>query len=64
MTLRLTSQQNAAFDVSLPDGTQLPDAANIAYWEGFLPLGGDYLIDVKAAQASEFTLEIQVDYEL
>ncbi|MGB7250412.1 MAG: serine/threonine-protein kinase [Phormidesmis sp.] len=61
MTVQITDSQGAViFDVLMPGGEMMADASGIVYWESFLPVGGDYAIDVRADQASEFTLEIRV----
>ncbi len=56
----LSSDQPVSFELLMPDGTVLPDASRLERWEGFLPLGGDYSIDVTASDPSQFTLEIQL----
>lgn len=48
-----------AFDVLMPGGEMVADAAGLQRWEGFLPVGGDYSVDVVAPEFSEFTLEIR-----
>ncbi|MEL7495863.1 MAG: protein kinase [Cyanobacteria bacterium J06554_11] len=50
---------NANFDVVMPGGELVADAAGLTMWEGFVPVGGDYSIDVSANQFSEFTLELR-----
>ena len=56
----LSSEQPVSFELLMPDGTVLPDASNLERWQGFLPLGGDYSIDVTAPARSEFTIEMQL----
>ncbi|MEL6159813.1 MAG: protein kinase [Cyanobacteria bacterium J06627_32] len=53
------AQGPVVFDVLLPGGEMVADAEGLQLWEGFLPVGGDYKIDVRANQFSEFTLEIR-----
>lgn len=53
-----------AFDLLMPSGETLADANDLMYWEGYPPIGGDYMIDVKADQAAEFTMEIRATSEL
>ncbi|NEP18382.1 MAG: serine/threonine protein kinase [Leptolyngbya sp. SIO4C1] len=48
------------FDVRLPDGELMADASGVLFWQSYLPLGGDYAIDVKAPSSADFGLEIQV----
>lgn len=61
LSARITDTQGgrADFDVLLPGGEMVADASGIVWWEGLLPVGGDYAIDVQANQRSEFTLEIR-----
>lgn len=59
LTVRvLESQRPVAFDVLMPGGELFADAAGLQSWQSFLPVGGDYSIDVKGDQFAEFTLEI------
>ncbi len=60
----LSSDQPVSFELLMPDGTVLPDASQLERWQGFLPLGGDYSVDVTAPERSEFTLEIQLSAEI
>ncbi|MEO0458583.1 MAG: serine/threonine-protein kinase [Cyanobacteria bacterium P01_A01_bin.114] len=48
------------FDVMLPSGDLMDDASGVLFWQSYLPLGGDYIIDVKSSSRSEFGLEIKV----
>ncbi len=61
LSAKITATQGgrADFDVLLPGGEMVADASGIVWWEGLLPVGGDYAIDVQADQRSEFTLEIR-----
>lgn len=56
----VASDGPVVFDVLMPGGEMMADASGIVMWESFLPVGGDYVIDVQASQASEFTLQIEV----
>ncbi|MBE9064910.1 serine/threonine protein kinase, partial [cf. Phormidesmis sp. LEGE 11477] len=60
----LSSDGPVSFELLMPDGTLLPDASDLERWQGFLPEGGDYSIDVTAPERSEFTLEIQLSAEV
>ena len=60
----LSSDRLVSFELLMPDGTVLPSASNLERWEGFLPEGGDYSIDVTASEQSEFTLDIQLSAEI
>ncbi|MEL6814990.1 MAG: serine/threonine-protein kinase [Cyanobacteria bacterium J06598_3] len=53
------SQGPVKFDVLMPGGEMMADAGGVVWWESYLPVGGDYAIDVRSDQASEFTLEIR-----
>ena len=65
MTVRLADTQGpATFDVLMPGGEMMADASGIVYWQSYLPVGGDYSIDVSATQAAEFTLEIGVSAQI
>ncbi len=60
LTVRITeSQAPVFFDLLLPSGDMVADADSLQTWQGLLPQGGDYSIDVTADQFSEFTLEIE-----
>ncbi|MGB5915227.1 MAG: serine/threonine protein kinase, partial [Phormidesmis sp.] len=59
LTVRvLESQGPVSFNLLMPGGELVADAANLQTWQGFLPVGGDYSVDVRSNQRSEFTLEI------
>lgn len=47
------------FTVRLPTGEPLGGAQAVELWEGEVPAGGDYAIDVVAPETVEFTLRIQ-----
>ncbi|MGC1306195.1 MAG: serine/threonine-protein kinase [Phormidesmis sp.] len=65
LTVRITDSQGpVTFDVLMPGGEMVADASGIVYWEGYLPVGGDYAIDVQSAQRSEFTLEIRASAQV
>ena len=65
MTVRITEAQGpAGFDVLMPGGEMMADASGIVFWESYLPVGGDYNIDVSADQAAQFTLEIAVSEQI
>ena len=65
LTVRITDSQGpVVFDVLMPGGEMMADASGIVYWESFLPVGGDYAIDVVADQQSEFTLEIRASAQI
>ncbi|MEO1445328.1 MAG: serine/threonine-protein kinase [Cyanobacteria bacterium J06635_11] len=60
LTVRVLDSQNpVGFDLLMPGGEMVADAAGLRSWEGILPVGGDYSIDVKGDQLTEFTLEIR-----
>ncbi|MBD0268465.1 MAG: serine/threonine protein kinase, partial [Cyanobacteria bacterium Co-bin8] len=47
-------------DVRFPGGEPVPGASGVLAWEGQLPVGGDFLIDVQSASQANFTLRIEV----
>ena len=47
------------FELLMPGGEMVPDASNIVAWQGQLPVGGDYTIDVRAQETADFTMEIR-----
>ena len=50
----------ATLAVRLPSGELIEDATRALFWEGYLPVGGDFKIDVSSPTPSEFTLNIRV----
>ncbi|WP_008308906.1 serine/threonine-protein kinase [Leptolyngbya sp. PCC 6406] len=48
------------FAINQPSGTLIPDAERIRFWQGKVPLGGAYAIDVSAPRDAEFTLRLGV----
>ena len=65
MTVRITDAQGpVGFDVLMPGGEMMADASGIVFWESYLPVGGDYSVDVSAAQSAQFTLEIVVSEQI
>lgn len=47
-------------DIRYPGGELVPGAGRVLAWEGQLPVGGDFIIDVEAPTDANFTLEIEV----
>ncbi|MBD0335015.1 MAG: serine/threonine protein kinase [Cyanobacteria bacterium Co-bin13] len=47
-------------DVRFPGGELVPGASGVLAWQGQLPVGGDFLIDVQSASQANFTLRIGV----
>jgi len=47
-----------SFTILLPTDDPLSGARSVELWEGEVPVGGDYAIDVVADERSEFTLRI------
>ncbi len=61
ITVKITQASGpVTFDVSFPGGEPIANAKGVLYWNSYLPLGGDYAVDVRAASAAEFTLDVQV----
>ncbi|TVQ05843.1 MAG: serine/threonine protein kinase, partial [Leptolyngbya sp. DLM2.Bin27] len=48
-------------DVRFPSGEMIPDASRVLSWQGQLPTGGDYIVDVKSARPSNYTLRVSVN---
>ena len=65
LTAQITESQGpVVFDVLMPGGEMMADASGIVFWQSFLPVGGDYAIDVTSSQPAEFTLEIQASEQV
>jgi serine/threonine-protein kinase len=62
MTLDLPSVTGpVTLDVRFPNGEMIPDASRVLSWQGQLPEGGDYMVDVSAPRPSDYTLRISVN---
>jgi serine/threonine-protein kinase len=62
MTLDLPSVTGpVTLDVRFPSGEMIPDASRVLSWQGQLPEGGDYMVDVSAPRPSDYTLRISVN---
>ncbi len=57
-------QGPVTFDVVMPGGELVPDASGIVSWQGFLPTGGDYWVDVRSDQEAAFTMEIRASAQV
>ena len=61
ITARIIQAQGpVTFDVQDPTGEALSEAENVLFWQSYLPLGGNYSVDVQSPSAAEFTLEIAI----
>ena len=61
ITVKITQASGpVTFDVSFPGGEAIADAEGVLYWNSYLPLGGDYEVDVRSSSAAEFTLDVQI----
>ncbi|NEQ49640.1 MAG: serine/threonine protein kinase [Leptolyngbya sp. SIO3F4] len=61
ITVKITQANGpVTFDVSFPGGEPISDAEGVLYWNSYLPLGGDYAVDVRSTSAAEFTLDVQI----
>lgn len=61
ITVKITQASGpVTFDVSFPGGEPIADAEGVLYWNSYLPLGGDYSVDVRSTSAAEFTLDVQI----
>lgn len=60
----LEGTNSVSFVLRGPDGAIVPNAIGLARWQGFLPVGGDYSVDVTnqlmALNSEDFVLEIQL----
>lgn len=45
-------------DVRYPGGEPVAGATRVLSWQGELPVGGDFIVDVRSASPSDFTLNI------
>ena len=50
----------ATLKVYLPSGQLIEDASRVLFWEGYLPVGGDFQVEVSSPTSSEFTLDVRV----
>ncbi|PSN17694.1 serine/threonine protein kinase, partial [filamentous cyanobacterium CCP5] len=48
-------------DIRFPGGELIDDASQVLAWEGQLPVGGDFIVDVRCAREASFTLQIAVE---
>jgi serine/threonine-protein kinase len=56
-----TLQGNASFSVIAPDGQRIGGSAtNAKNWQGRIPLGGDYVIEVSTRKTESFALSIEI----
>lgn len=61
ITVKITQASGpVTFDVAFPGGEPIADAEGVLYWNSYLPLGGDYAIDVRSGSAAEFRLDVQI----
>ncbi|MEM9977122.1 MAG: serine/threonine-protein kinase [Cyanobacteria bacterium P01_D01_bin.2] len=61
ITVKITQANGpVTFDVAFPGGEPIADAEGVLYWNSYLPLGGDYAVDVRSVSAAEFTLDVQI----
>lgn len=61
LSARLTDVSGpVVLDIRFPGGELIDDASRVLSWEGQLPVGGDYMIDVRCSTQASFTLQISV----
>jgi serine/threonine-protein kinase len=48
-------------DVRFPGGELIPDASRVLSWQGQLPTGGDYSVDVSSPRPSNYVLKVSVN---
>ncbi|MEL6248173.1 MAG: serine/threonine-protein kinase [Cyanobacteria bacterium J06627_15] len=56
----IQAQGPVTFDVQAPTGEPMSEAENVLFWQSYLPLGGNYSVDVQSPAAAEFSLEIAI----
>jgi len=54
------SGQAATLDIRYPDGQLVEDAGKVLSWQGQIPQGGAYQIDVVAPEPTDFTIAVGV----
>ncbi len=59
-TLSLNLSQGARFTVRYPDGRAVEDGANLQNWQGIVPTGGSYQVEVTSDRETSFTLGVDV----
>ena len=52
--------QGARFTVRYPDGRTVEDATNLQSWQGIVPSGGSYQVDVTSDRETNFTLSVDI----
>ncbi|MDJ0707125.1 MAG: serine/threonine-protein kinase [Leptolyngbyaceae cyanobacterium MO_188.B28] len=61
LSVRLSNLSGpATLNVYQPDGKLIEDAFKVLFWEGYLPVGGDFWVEVSSPRSSDFTLDIRV----
>lgn len=58
------SSGSTSFEVLMPGGGMMPDASGVVEWVSYLPMGGEYAINVQADQPSEFELNVQISAQI
>lgn len=62
MTLSLPRVSGpVTLDVRYPGGAQVPDGSGVLAWQGQLPQGGDYFVDVGASRNASYTLQVTIN---
>ncbi|MBD1843740.1 serine/threonine protein kinase [Cyanobacteria bacterium FACHB-63] len=56
--LSLNISQGAKFTVRYPSGETVEDAVNLRTWQGIVPRGGAYQVDVTSDRETNFTLSV------
>ncbi|MBD1824461.1 serine/threonine protein kinase [Cyanobacteria bacterium FACHB-DQ100] len=56
--LSLNISQGARFTVRYPSGEPVEDAVNLRSWQGIVPRGGAYQVDVTSDRETNFTLSV------
>lgn len=47
-------------DVRFPGGEPVPGATGVLAWQGELPVGGDFIVDVQSSSQADFTLQLSI----
>jgi serine/threonine-protein kinase len=54
-------QGDVAMDIRYPNGQPVEDASGVRFWQAQLPRGGNYRIDVRAQEPTNFTIDLSVE---
>jgi serine/threonine-protein kinase len=60
LTVEVPPDVDVSVDVRYPNGTVVPDASGVKFWQAKVPRAGEYKIDVVARQPRNYTLSVSV----